>query len=210
VDVHAVYSFFQSRFRPGRMKRFERRFGPLDGCRVLDIGGTPGIWRLVQNRAYHVTLLNLEFEDEHSDDFVGFDYVRGNALALPFPDGSFDIAFSNSVIEHVGGYEQQHIFAREAGRVAKHLWIQTPARWFPVEPHFIAVGIHYLPVAWQLKLLRHFSLWGYMTKPKKEDIEKAASGTRLMTKRELRRLFPECEVLTERFCLLAKAYIVVR
>jgi len=50
-------------------------------------------------------------------------------------DGEFDLVFSNSVIEHVGDFERMRQFVHEARRVAKSYWIQTPSKWFPIEPH---------------------------------------------------------------------------
>jgi hypothetical protein len=53
-------------------------------------------------------------------------------------DQEYDIAFSNSVIEHVGDWERQAAFASEIRRVGKNLWIQTPAKECPIEPHYLA------------------------------------------------------------------------
>ena len=54
---------------------------------------------------------------------------------LPFPDQSFDIAYSNAVIEHVGDRQKQLAFLREMKRVAKKGYLTTPNRFFPVEVH---------------------------------------------------------------------------
>ena len=72
-------------------------------------------------------------------------YVQGDALELPFEDGSFDIVFSNAVIEHVGGEEQQRRFVAEALRVGRRAFITTPNRWFPVEVHTRLPVVHWLP-----------------------------------------------------------------
>src|SRR3954449_3086576 len=61
--------------------------------------------------------------------------VRGDATRMPFDDGEFDVAFSNSVIEHVPP-ELQSSFAAEVARVAKRYFVQTPNRYFPIEPHY--------------------------------------------------------------------------
>jgi len=138
------------------------------------------------------------------------DYVCGSALALPFPDNCFDIAFSNSVIEHVGDFSAQELFAEEARRVAPRVWVQTPSRWFPVEPHYMALGIHYLPRGAQRWLLRYFSVWGWVAKPSMQYVDATVGSIRLLSKREMKRLFPDCKIVTERFLLLAKAYIAIR
>ena len=74
-------------------------------------------------------------------------YVQGNALELPFEDKSFDVVFSNAVIEHVGGEEQQRRFVAEALRVGRRVFITTPNRWFPVEVHTRLPLVHWLPDA---------------------------------------------------------------
>ena len=72
-------------------------------------------------------------------------YVQGNASELPFEDSSFDVVFSNAVIEHVGDAEAQRRFVAEALRVAPRAFITTPNRWFPVEVHTRLPLVHWLP-----------------------------------------------------------------
>lgn len=72
-------------------------------------------------------------------------YVQGNALELPFEDRTFDIVFSNAVIEHVGGEEQQRRFVTETLRVGRRVFVTTPNRWFPVEVHTRLPLVHWLP-----------------------------------------------------------------
>jgi hypothetical protein len=79
-------------------------------------------------------------------------YVQGDARSLELPDQSFDIVFSNSVIEHVGTWEDQHAFARETARVGKRYWIQTPNKHFPIEPHMNFPYFQFLPRALQERL----------------------------------------------------------
>jgi SAM-dependent methyltransferase len=74
-------------------------------------------------------------------------YVQGDALDLPFEDGSFDIVFSNAVIEHVGGEEEQRRFVAESLRVGRRAFITTPNRWFPIEVHTRLPLVHWLPDA---------------------------------------------------------------
>ena len=64
---------------------------------------------------------------------------------MPFADGEFDIVFSNAVIEHVGGREQQRRFVEESLRVAQRAFVTTPNRWFPVEVHTRLPLVHWLP-----------------------------------------------------------------
>jgi SAM-dependent methyltransferase len=72
--------------------------------------------------------------------------------ALPFQDGHFDIAYSNAVLEHVGGLEQRLHFIREASRVAKTGFITVPHRWFPIEHHTGIPFLHFAPVIFRTLL----------------------------------------------------------
>jgi SAM-dependent methyltransferase len=72
-------------------------------------------------------------------------YVQGDACALPFEDGSFDVVFSNAVIEHVGDRERQRLFVSEALRVGRRVFVTTPNRWFPIEVHTKLPLVHWLP-----------------------------------------------------------------
>ena len=72
-------------------------------------------------------------------------YVQADALELPFEDGTFDVIFSNAVIEHVGDEEEQRRFVAEALRVGRRAFLTTPNRWFPVEVHTRLPLVHWLP-----------------------------------------------------------------
>jgi len=71
--------------------------------------------------------------------------VTASGTNLPFGDDSFDIAFSNAVIEHVGGREDQRRFVHELCRVAPKVFVSTPNRRFPVEVHTLVPFLHWLP-----------------------------------------------------------------
>src|SRR5450432_3408714 len=118
------------RFRRRRMQRFVRECRITAATRVLDIGGTPDNWELspVQPR---LVLLNMP--RAHAELAGAAQWVAGDGRQLPFRDGSFDLVFSNSVIEHVGDAASQQRFASEVARVGRTYWVQTPNRWFPVE-----------------------------------------------------------------------------
>ena len=94
-----------------------------------------------------VTGLGLHEGERFRAGYPDARYVQGDALALPFGDGAFDVVFSNAVIEHVGGEEEQRRFVAEALRVAPRAFITTPNRWFPVEVHTRLPLVHWLPDA---------------------------------------------------------------
>ena len=113
-----------------------------------------------------------------AEEFPGIEHVVADGRSLPFEDDSFDIAFSNAVIEHVGGREDQRRFVHELCRVARRVFMTTPNRWFPVETHTLIPFVHWLPRA---PRDRAFALLG----------RDNWTGTELLGSRELMRLFPE-------------------
>jgi SAM-dependent methyltransferase len=71
--------------------------------------------------------------------------VTASGTELPFEDDAFDLAFSNAVVEHVGGRLDQRRFVAELCRVAPRVFLSTPNRWFPVETHTLLPFLHWLP-----------------------------------------------------------------
>ena len=188
------------------MAIFFSMFQPTDQTKVLDLGGLPETW-LNQPGRFPIMLVNLE---PHSTTDERFTTVKCDAVHLPFADQSFDIVFSNSLVEHLGNRENQQAFAREAARLAPKLWIQTPARWFPVEPHLIAPFVHYLPKTVQQRLLRWFTVWGWLNKPTRQQVAEFLAEVRLLSYQEMKFLFPDCKILKERFWGFTKSYIAIR
>jgi hypothetical protein len=209
LDVHRVYGALLRGFRRRRMARFAAEFEPKPGTRILDVGGSAFNWRLAEIVA-RITLLNLTPPRDADTWPAHLLPLRASGTHLPHSDRAFDIAFSNSVIEHLGTFERQQRFAEQLRRVGRGLWVQTPARGFPFEPHLLTPFVHYLPMRIQARLLRRFSVWGWLTRPSPDQVERFVSETRLLSHREMRRLFPDCEIRRERFLGLTKAYVAVR
>lgn len=125
----------QAVWRARRMAVLADRIELSPHLSVLDIGGLPDLWEMTPNRP-RVTLLNLPgafrwlTREQRSD----FDLIEGNIFDSPELPASFDIAFSNSVLEHVGAAAKQEIFARIVRRAPAY-WIQVPSPRFPIEQH---------------------------------------------------------------------------
>src|SRR5208282_1607695 len=146
VRIKAFYWLlprFSAFARRRRMGGLMRMLEIKPGTRVLDLGGSPSIWENVPV-PLDITILNLPggIPSDALDSFDAgtsihtFHFVEGDACNVhQFSDRSFDLAFSNSVIEHVGPQEKQEAFAREAVRLGKSYWVQTPSAWFPIEAH---------------------------------------------------------------------------
>jgi hypothetical protein len=122
--------------------------------------------------------------------------------------------FSNSAIEHVGGRASQESFAREAARVGRGYWIQTPNRWFPVEQHLLTPFIHWLPKRWQRVIVPRCNFWNWLSRVTPDRrrfyIHHFLSDIRLLGPGEMRRLFPGARLIRERFCGITKSLIAAR
>ena len=212
MNIHTIFGLLNRNFRKKRMRRFLATFNPSSETTIIDVGGTPYNWNFVGCKS-QITLLNLYDPKERKDVQElpsNISYVVGDGTNLHYPDDSFDICFSNSVIEHLGTYNNQAKFAKEASRVAKKLWVQTPARNFVLEPHLITPFIHFLPRSWQRRLLRNFTVTGLIIRPSPKEVEDFLQEVRLLSLKEMKELFPDCTIVKEKFCFLTKAYIAVR
>ncbi|MEI9814157.1 MAG: class I SAM-dependent methyltransferase [Acidobacteriota bacterium] len=128
-----------------------------------------------------------------------------------FGDKSFDLGFSNSLLEHVGAFEDQRRTASEIRRVCRGYFVQTPNFYFPIEPHFLFFpGWQFLPTGVRTDLLKRRG-FGWM--PRAED-ESAARATvesiRLLRSRDMRTLFPDAELVREKVAGLTKSFIAIR
>jgi len=156
-----------------------------------------------------ITCCNLDIPSCFYDT-TRFAYVRGDGRRLLFKDKEFDIAFSNSVIEHVGSFADQRLFADEIRRVGKSYWVQTPHKWFFVEPHLVALFIHYFPRRLQRRLIRYFTAWGLATKPSQDQVDEFLNSTRLLTEAEAKSLFPDGTIYREKFLFFTKSFVVYK
>jgi SAM-dependent methyltransferase len=122
----------------------------VDEVSLGDAGGESGCTthNLLEERyawPERITALGLHDGRRFRERYPDIAYVQGDACALPFPDGAFDIVHSNAVIEHVGPRPRQELFVREALRVGSRVFLTTPNRWFPIEVHTRLPLVHWLP-----------------------------------------------------------------
>jgi Methyltransferase domain len=205
---HALYKVlqpFSAKMRARRSGQFIDIVKPNAGMRVVDLGGSPHIWRTI-SVPLDITLINLMQWDDHQQAMKSapqhtFKFVEGDACAVQFPSGSFDFVFSNSVIEHVGNAEKQKAFANEVRRLALRHWVQTPAKSFPMEAHTGMPFWWYYPESVRSRFVKNWS-------------EKLPAWTEMVTtttfieRRTLQSYFPESQLLTERFAGFSKSYIM--
>ena len=205
MNIHKVYYVFQKRFRPKRMKYFYEVMEIKTHTKVLDVGGTLLNWTFV-NFVPDLTILNLDPPSEKLSQ--GVKWVVGDARCMEFEDKSFDVVFSNSVLEHVGDYEDQKRFAEEVRRVGRRYFVQTPNYYFPIEPHLLTPFIHWLPRKYG-KLVLPVCLRNIIT----FDIDETRqifNEVRLLKPREMKELFPDSEIFYERVMGWPKSIIAIK
>lgn len=209
----------QAHFRRKRFtlveKIIRRELQSKSEISVLDAGGRIGYWAMLPTdlrSRVNLTLLNYGSElaayavEEY--DGLRVENVSGNACNMPqYADRHFDIAHSNSVIEHVGGYVNMVAFANEVRRVASVYYIQTPNYWFPIDPHYAVPFIHWLPDALKLRILSQFKVGIGLRANVCEAMEQVDS-CRMISRWMLRQLFGDAHFYRERFLgLLTKSLI---
>jgi hypothetical protein len=190
--------------RARRMASFVSLMNLTENAKILDLGGQPMIWSSVPLKL-NVTILNLPgIANEHFASHHNIKYVEGDACNVAeYADRSFDIVFSNSVIEHVGDTAKQAQFAHEVRRLGRGYWVQTPSKYFPIEAHSGMPGWWFYPE----RLRQYFiSRWRLKLPAWTEMIE----TTRVLEKVQLQRLFPQAVIKTERLLAISKSYIAYR
>ena len=193
--------------RGRRFQLFQRLFDSTPKpVRILDVGGTPEFWEMMgfsERTDAEITLLNLVELKRSSRRFT---YIVGDARNLGmFSDYQFDVVFSNSVIEHVGGYLDQRKMVDEVKRVGKRYFVQTPNKHFPIEPHFFFPFFQFLPISVRAWLLNHVDLRWHKRMPNYQEAKREVEAVRLLTEDEFMRLFPEAVLYKERLLGLTKS-----
>lgn len=207
------YNLRVKRLKP-LLEIIERTYQKYGEVNLIDIGGNKRYWSilpeeyLVQHKV-KITVINLPSnnlppEEEH------FKFISGDGCNLAFDDDSFQIAHSNSVIEHVGDWSRMIKFATEIERVAPNYFIQTPYYWFPVEPHFMTPFFHWLPKPLRVSLIMNFALGYHKRKTDLREAVHLAEHARLIDKRMFKELFPEALFSEEKVFGLTKSLIAVK
>jgi SAM-dependent methyltransferase len=175
---------------------------------ILDVGGTQRFWEVMNFPAVndiHFTLLNLTQQPVTRPNFSS---LVGDARKLLFPDRSFDIVFSNSVIEHLSGHEDKIKMAQEIRRVGKRYFVQTPNRYFPLEPHFIFPFFQFLPVEVRIWLLRHFNLGRFHRVANYQKAKSIIENISLLGRKEILELFPDATLFEEKIFGITKSFVL--
>jgi SAM-dependent methyltransferase len=177
---------------------------------ILDIGGDPQFWELILTDSSldnkpHITLLNVEIRSVSHPNLTA---IVGDGRAMPqFANKHFDIVFSSSTIEHVGNFDAQRQMASEVRRIGHRYYVQTPNRYFPIEPHFVFPFFQFLPVVFRGWLVQHFKLGWYAKIPDRKQALAEVSSIRLMTRKEIREIFPDAILFEEKFYGFVKSFV---
>ena len=177
--------------RRSRSKKFDLLFSvfrPRPEDRVLDIGASGEVflrYTLEDVYQYPERIVAGGYETTEVQSARRFypraQYSVFDGCALPFADRSFDLVFSNAVIEHILGPGRQRRFAEEVMRVGKSWFITTPNYWYPFESHYHLPFIQFLPNSLRREYNRCFG--SHIPKGQTQELA-------LLSARELSRLFP--------------------
>lgn len=162
--------------------------------KVLDIGGTQEYWEMMEYtdpNLIEVVLINI---DEIQVSLPNFRAIKKNALELDINGFDCDIVFSHSLIEHV----DHERFAQLISDSKKPYFIQTPNKYFPIEPHFLIPLFQFMPLWLKLYLTRNSSI--------KNEVE----TINLLSKGDLKRLFPNSKIFGGKIFGLVQSFIVVK
>ncbi|MFK3984924.1 class I SAM-dependent methyltransferase [Micromonospora sp. NPDC050397] len=215
MGIHALRSrlvenedSFAARRRSKRATWLVETFPDLSQMSIIDLGGRVETWARAAVRPKHVHVVNLEKPPPEVPSWAEVDH--GDACALPrdIAGRRYDLVFSNSVLEHVGGHERRVRFAESVHLLSDAHWVQTPYRYFPIEPHWIAPGMQFLPVRFRTLVARRWPLAHSPAKTHEAAIQQVL-WTELVDRSQMRHYFPKSEIRTERLVTLPKSLIAV-
>jgi hypothetical protein len=202
-----------ARARARRWELTAQLFPDLADMHVLDLGGTVEAWERAPLKPARVTVLNLTEPGESSVDWIT--PVKGDAcnarevLKNGYGLNVFDVVFSNAVIEHVGGHANCLKFAESVHAMAPRHWVQTPYRYFPIEPHWLFPGMQFMPVAVRARIAEFWPL-AHSPSPSLAAARSSVMWTDLIGVAEMREYFPTSTILHERILGLTKSLIAVK
>jgi hypothetical protein len=196
-----------SRTRRRRGERLLVEFPALGDMTVIDLGGVASEWNLVPVRPAHLTVVNL-FEQEAG---AATDVFVGDTCELPATlDGKrFDLVFSNSVIDQVGGHHRRLQFAENVHALGDRHWIQTAYRYFPLDAATLFPLQQELPLAGRAWLARHWPL-GHRRASAQSDSVAINLEIEGLSKTAFAFYFPDSKIVPERWAGMVKSLIAIR
>lgn len=196
--------------RARKWRLFLSELSPSPETKILDVGYNETEYSETDNylekhypHQEMITALGMDDPHQFAKRYPAVSCQSYEGKDFPFFDDSFDIVWSNAVIEHVGDYSKQLRFLGEINRVGKHAFITTPNRWFPFEIHTRLPFIHWLPKSWFDRIVTWLGLgWA------------AGDYMHLLGKSDLKRLLKESgirhyRIHSNRFLFWTMDYVII-
>jgi SAM-dependent methyltransferase len=158
-------------WRSGQERRLQliRRFVPLEGKRILDVGCGIGTY-VKRFRDFSPHVYGIDVSAKRLAESTMPNLVAAAAEALPFADATFDILVFNEVIEHVKDDRKAIEDALRVLRLDGYIVIYAPNRLYPFETHGVFFRgryrfgniplVNYLPDILRDKLVPHARAYG--------------------------------------------------
>lgn len=218
---------FSANARKKRAKLFREKFLIDENTKILDLGSENGtnIYNVLKETKAKPENVFIADIDKNSIEFgrqnYGFNpiFIDEKLGELNFSDQFFDIVFCSSVIEHTtvnksevwnyrngkkfkdAAWERQKLFAKKIIRLGKQYFVQTPCKTFPIESHTWLPLVGYLPREVFLPILKLSNkFW----------IKGAEPDFNLLGTEEMKELFPEAKILSEKKYGLTKSVMAVK
>jgi hypothetical protein len=184
-----------------------QEFPDIGDMRVLDIGGEARFWQHREVRPLHVTMLNVFYQETKQPWITA---VAGDGCELPDELRGFDLVFSNSVIEHVGGHWRRAQLAEQIRAAGDRYWVQTPNRFFPIEPHVLFPFFQHLPRRAQAEVIVRWRLGNFSEFRDRSRAVGAVLEFDLLSRCEMAYYFPDADLIAEKLVGLTKSWIAVK
>ena len=206
-DISENKNSLGNKFRKKRFSFFLKKFDSLNKpITLLDIGGKINFWEnrgLAGNNDYIITIINIEKE---KSNYSNINCLIGDATNLnQFNNKSFDIVHSNSVIEHLYNFENQKKMASEIMRVGQKYIVQTPNKYFFIEPHYLLPFFNIVPEKLKYLILTKTKL-SRLKKWDKNFAKQYIKEIRLLSEKEMKTLFPKSKIYFEKFLGMNKSF----
>ena len=208
-DISENKDSLGNQFREKRFSFFLNKINKLPKpVSILDVGGKINFWEnrgIAGNKNYKITIVNIEKE---KSNYTNINFEIGNATDLSqFNDKSFDITHSNSVIEHLYNFENQKKMASEIVRVGKKHIVQTPNKYFFIEPHYLLPFFQFVPKKLKYFILTRTKL-SRLKKWNKKFAKQYVDEIRLLNLKEMKILFPKSKIYFEKFIGMNKSFTI--
>ncbi len=206
-DISENKNSLGNQFREKRFSFFLKKINKLPKpVSILDVGGKINFWEnrgLAGNLNYKITIVNIEKE---ISKYSNINYEIGDATNLSqFVDKSFDVAHSNSVIEHLYNFENQKKMSSEIIRVGQKYIVQTPNKFFLIEPHYLLPFFQFIPNKLKYFILTKTKL-SRLKKWDKKFASQYIEEIRLLSLKEMKELFPSSKIYFEKFLGMNKSF----